>query len=200
MTTRLLTLAGSLRTGSFNRKLADVITAKLREQPDVDVQALDLADYPLPLYNGDDEARSGLPAPALALHAAFRTSHGVFIASPEYNAGLTPLLVNTLAWVSRVSTDGGMAAAFGRPVFAIGGASPGALGGYRGLMALRNSLELQLGARVLNTMISVATAHEAFDDAGALKNERHRGIASRLVEQLVTEATAVRRRAASAAG
>lgn len=188
MTTRLLTLAGSLRTGSFNRKLAAVITEKLREAPDVDVVAIDLADYPLPIYHGDDEARSGVPAPALALHEAFRTSHGVFIASPEYNAGLTPLLVNTLAWISRVSTDGGMAAAFGGPVFAIGGASPGALGGYRGLMALRNSLELQLGARVLNTMISVATAHEAFDEAGALKNERQRGLAAKLVDQLVTEA------------
>ena len=200
MSTRILTLAGSLRTGSFNRKLAAVITGKLRDAPDVDVLALDLADYPLPLYNGDDEARAGVPAPALALHELFRTSHGVFIASPEYNAGLTPLLVNTLAWVSRVSTDGGMAAAFGGPVFAIGGASPGALGGYRGLMALRNSLELQLGARVLNTMISVATAHEAFDESGALKGERHRGIATRLVDQLVIEATAVRRRAAPGAG
>ena len=82
MSTRILTFAGSLRTGSFNRKLASVITGKLRDAPDVDVHALDLADYPLPLYNGDDEAREGLPAYALALHEAFRTRHGVFIASP----------------------------------------------------------------------------------------------------------------------
>ena len=187
----ILVLAGSTRTGSLNRRLAELAAAQIGAAGGR-VSSLDLRDYPLPLYDGDLEATSGVPEAAQRLHERLRTSDGVFIASPEYNANVTPLLLNMVAWVSRVSDHGGMAAAFGRPVYAIGAASPGGFGGYRGLMALRNSLELQLKARVLPGMVSVASAHQAFDDSGELKDARARGMLDNLTAQLVTAAASVR--------
>ena len=187
----ILVLAGSTRTGSLNRRLAELAAARIGAAGG-SVSSLDLRDYPLPLYDGDLEAASGVPEAAQRLHERLRTSDGVFIASPEYNANVTPLLLNMVAWVSRVSDHGGMAAAFGRPVYAIGAASPGGFGGYRGLMALRNSLELQLKARVLPGMVSVASAHQAFDDTGELKDARTRGMLDKLAAQLVEAAASVR--------
>lgn len=188
-TTNILVLAASLRTGSFNRKLADLVGRRL-EEAGANVTRLDPRDYALPIYDADLEKREGVPTAALALHEQFRSHHGVFIASPEYNANASPLLVNILAWVSRVNEHGGMAAAFGVPVFALGSASPGGFGGYRGLMALRNSLELQLGTRVLPTMVSVSTAHDAFDEAGDLKARFQSQMLARLVPQLIAAASA----------
>ncbi|HEU4536922.1 MAG TPA: NAD(P)H-dependent oxidoreductase, partial [Polyangiaceae bacterium] len=171
MPARVLVFSGSVRQGSFNQKLATLAARALREAG-ADVTELRLREHPLPLYDGDEEVASGPPEQAKKLHELFRTHQGIFIASPEYNAGLSPLLKNTIDWVSRVADHGGQGAAFGRPVFALGAASPGALGGYRGLMSLRQSLELQLQARVLPAMVTVGAAHEAFDEAGGLKNER----------------------------
>ena len=181
---RILTFAGSLRTGSYNRRLADLTSQRL-QAAGAEVTPLDLRDYPLPIYDADLEEREGVPQLATVLHERFRGHKGVFIASPEYNANLSPLLVNVIAWVSRVRDHGGIAAAFGTPVFAIGSASTGALGGYRGLMALRQSLELQLQARVLPEMVSVPSAQEAFDEAGGLRIPRSAQALDRLVTKLV---------------
>jgi NAD(P)H-dependent FMN reductase len=167
---KILVFAASLRTGSFNAKLADLVERSL-EQQGLEVTRLDLADYVLPIYNGDIEAKDGIPSAAQALHEQFRSHDGIFIASPEYNANVSPLLANVLGWVSRVTDNGGQMAAFVEPVFALGGASPSGFGGYRGLMALRNMLELQLQARVLPGMVAVGMAHEAFDENGELKEE-----------------------------
>src|SRR5688572_5555125 len=101
------------RKGSYNRRLADYMSKKFGNAPGVSVLAIDLANYPLALYDANAEEQFGIPASALELHEAFRTSHGVFIASPEYNANVSPLLSNALAWMSRVHTDGGMHSAFG---------------------------------------------------------------------------------------
>lgn len=101
---------------------------------------------------------------------------------------MPPLLVNLLAWISRVTVNGGMAAAF-RPVFAIGSASPGGFGGYRGLVALRQVLELQFMARVLPAMVAVPAAHQAFDEAGELRDERASGFLDLIAAQLVAAAS-----------
>ncbi|WP_084397962.1 NADPH-dependent FMN reductase [Henriciella aquimarina] len=167
MPSKILVFAASLRTGSFNACLADLVAWRL-EEDGASVTRLDLGAYDLPIYHGDIEANDGVPEPAMKLHEQFRNHDAIFIASPEYNANVSPLLANVLAWVSRIPENGGMAAAFGQPVFALGSASPGGFGGYRGLMALRNMLELQLGARVLTAMVSVPQAHEAFDEGGNL--------------------------------
>ncbi|HEU4409338.1 MAG TPA: NAD(P)H-dependent oxidoreductase [Polyangiaceae bacterium] len=188
MPARILVFSGSARQGSLNQRLADLAARALGEAGG-EVTRLSLRDYPLPIYDGDEEeAGGGPPENARRLHEIFRSHGGVFIASPEYNAGVTPLLKNTLDWVSRVRDHGGQAAAFGRPVFALGAASPGGFGGYRGLMVLRQTLTLGLSATVLPAMASVSAAHEAFDAAGDLKSERSAKSLRALAAQLVAEA------------
>jgi chromate reductase len=187
---RILLFAGSLRTGSFNRQLAD-LAEKCLSAAGGDVDHISLRDYPMPIYDGDEEAADGPPDAAKALHARFCAAQGIFIVSPEYNAGTPPLLKNAIDWVSRVRDHGGQPAAFERPAFAIASASPGGLGGYRGLMTLRQTLVLQLGAVVVPQMVSVSKAHEAFEDDGSLKDERSAGFLRTLSAKLVKLAQGV---------
>lgn len=181
---RILIFSASVREGSLNQQLATLAARRLQESG-VAVTQLNLADYPLPIYSGDIEAAGMVPAEALVLHQYLRSHDGVFIACPEYNSALPPLLVNTLDWISRVVSHGGIAAAFGKPVFALGSASPGGFGGYRGLVSLRSMLELGLSARVLPTMISVPQANEAFDDAGELYNSHTRDLLDQVLTNLL---------------
>jgi chromate reductase, NAD(P)H dehydrogenase (quinone) len=183
---KILVFAGSIRTGSFNARLA-ALAAKELALADADVTLISLADHPLPLYDGDAEAASGPPEGAVKLKRLFGLHQGVFIASPEYNASVTPLLKNTLDWVSRVREGREVPlAAFRNRVFALGAASNGTYGGMRSLIALRQVLELGCGALVLPEQIAVREAASAFDDMDNLKDERSarllRAVAERLVE------------------
>ncbi len=127
---RILVFAGSIRTGSFNARLA-AIAAKELALAGAEVTHISLQDFPLPIYDGDLEASSGPPDNAVKLKRMMMVHQGVFIASPEYNASVTPLLKNTLDWISRVR-DGKEPplAAYKNRVFAIGGASNGQYGGH----------------------------------------------------------------------
>src|ERR1700756_772128 len=119
---KVLVLAGSVRTGSFNARLA-ALAAKEIARTEAEVTRISLLDFPLPLYDGDHESRAGAPENAIKLKRMFCAHQGVFIASPEYNASLTPLLKNTIDWISRVQARGAPPlAAFKHRVFAIGGA------------------------------------------------------------------------------
>jgi len=187
---RILVFSGSIRTGSFSVMLAALAGEALADAGAA-VTALSLRDYPLSIYDGDRETADGVPELAQRLHGLFAGHGGIFIAAPEYNAGVTPLLKNTIDWISRVRDNGGQAAAFGRPVFALGAASPGALGGYRGLIALRQSLELGLQARVLPQMATVPGAMQAFTAEGRLKDERTAGILRTVAGKLVDAARTV---------
>lgn len=167
-TTRLLFIAGSAREGSTNKQLAHAGVA-IAERHGHPATFADLGDYPMPLYDGDAEARDGTPDNAAKLKALMEAHQGVFIASPEYNASVTPLLKNALDWVSRVGDDAGLRGqVFRTRVFALGAASPGTLGGMRGLIHMRTVLELGLGALVLPDMMSVPAAHAAFASGGKL--------------------------------
>jgi NAD(P)H-dependent FMN reductase len=183
---RILTFAGSIRTGSLNAQLAALVAKELALL-DVEVTLISLVDYPIPIYDGDLEVKSGPPEHAVMLKRMIARQHGVFIASPEYNASVTPLLKNTLDWVSRVRENGEVPlAAYKDRVFALGAASNGTLGGYRSLMALRQVLELGCGAFVLPEQVAVREAANGFDDLGGLRDERAanalRGMLDRLVE------------------
>lgn len=191
---RIVVMRGSNRTGSYNRTLAALVARELRAKG-ADVLDVDLREYALPLYDGDLEAEHGVPEPARQLHALFRSATGVFIVTPEYNAGIPPLTKNTIDWISRVREDGGIPAAFGGPLFALAAASPGGLGGYRGLMALRQSLELGLGATVLPSMVSIARATDAFDASGELVSPAHVQSIERTVAALLAAADARQPRA-----
>jgi len=153
-TPKILVLPGSTRASSHNVRLA-ALAAKELTLLDVDVTRISLADYPLPIYDADFDARTGQPANALKLKQMIMAHQGVFIASPEYSASVTPILKNAIDWVSRVRerSDPTYAAFKGR-VFAIASASPGRAGGLRSLMALRQILELGCGALVIHTRTS----------------------------------------------
>jgi chromate reductase len=182
---KVLVLAGSIRTGSFNARLA-AIAAKEIARAEAEVTRISLLDFPLPLYDGDLEARSGPPENAVKLKRMFCAHQGVFIASPEYNASLTPLLKNTIDWISRVRENKEPPlSAYRNRVFALGAASNGTLGGMRSIMALRQSLELGCGALVIPEQIAVREASHAFDENDDLKDERSAALLRTLARRLV---------------
>jgi len=167
---KILVVPGSLRTGSHNARLA-ALAAKELVLADADVTAISLADYPLPLFDAD-LAGSALPDNAVKLRRVLEAHQGIFIASPEYSASVTPLLKNTIDWISRVRERGEPTyAAFRGRVFALGAATPGGGGGIRSLMALRQILELGCGALVIPEQVTVARADQAFDDMDNLKDD-----------------------------
>ena len=185
MPAKILVLAGSIRAGSFNAKLAAAATKELALM-DAEVTRISLADYPMPIYDGDLEAKSGQPDNALKLKRHFMAHHGIFIVSPEYNASITPLLKNTLDWISRVREGGEPPlAAYKNRVFALGGASPGPWGGMRSHMALRQVLEIGCGALVIPEYITVREATTAFDERDALHDERSAKLLKSVLERLV---------------
>ena len=145
---KILAFAGSTRQESFNRKLIR-IAAQGAENAGAAVTLVELADYPMPLFNQDLEASEGMPQTAHDLKQLFIEHDGLLIASPEYNSAFSPLMKNTLDWVSRVERDGEpLYAAYRDKVAAILSASPGGLGGIRGLVFLRMLLG-NLGITVL---------------------------------------------------
>jgi chromate reductase len=185
---KILVLSGSTRAGSHNTRLAALATKRLA-LADVEVTRISLQDYPLPLFDGDLEQRSGSPDNAVKLKRLFQLHAGIFIASPEYNASVTPLLKNALDWISRVRDPTEPAlAAYRNRVFALGAASPGMLGGYRSLMALRQILELGCGATVIPNQIAVRDAAHAFDDNDNLRDERAATLLNTLLRVLVETA------------
>jgi chromate reductase, NAD(P)H dehydrogenase (quinone) len=166
---KILVFAGSIRTGALSQKLASLVAREL-SLLDADVSLVSLSDYSMPLYDGDLEAREGAPDTARKFRRLMLSHRGVFIATPEYNASLPPLLKNTLDWVSRAKDPANDP--FKGRFFAIGSTSDGKLGGYRALIALRQVLELGLGATVLPKQVAVSGASQAFDENGGLKDAR----------------------------
>ena len=137
---KILVIPGSLRAKSHNVRLAALATKELT-LADADVTRISLADYPLPIYDADLAERSGPPINALKLKQLMSAHQGVFIASPEYNASITPLIKNTIDWISVVRERGDPPlAAYQNRVFALGGASPGRSGAMQSLLALRQVL------------------------------------------------------------
>jgi chromate reductase, NAD(P)H dehydrogenase (quinone) len=186
--TKILVFSGSTRSGSFNASLAAAAAAELARL-DVEVSLISLADYPMPLYDGDLEAAEGQPENALKLKRQFCAHQGILIASPEYNAGVTPLLKNTIDWVSRVREQGEPPlAAYRDRVFAVCSASPGGFGGIRSQIAVRQSLSLGCGALVIPETCTVSAAHQAFDESGSLRDERTRNTLIACCKSLIDKA------------
>jgi NAD(P)H-dependent FMN reductase len=160
---------------------------------EADVTQISLADYPLPLFDADLAASAGMPKAAVQLKNMLTAHQGVFIISPEYSASVTPLLKNTIDWISRVRERGEPTyAAFKGRAFAIGAASSGATGGLRSLMALRQILELGCGALVIPEQVSVPRADQAFDDTDDLKEESLAAALKAAARRLVALASVMR--------
>jgi len=164
VTPKILVLPGSIRTGSYNVKLAALAVKELA-LTDVDVTRISLEDYPLPIYEDELEANAAAPANAVKLKQMIMAHHGVFITTPEYSASVPPMLKNAIDWVSHVrERDEPAYAAFKRCVFAIASASPERFGSLRALMALRQILELGCGALVIPEQVAIAQADHASDE------------------------------------
>jgi NAD(P)H-dependent FMN reductase len=164
---KILLFAGSIRSGSYNARLA-ALAAKVLTLAEADVTHISLQDYPLPLYDHGLEVR-GMPDNALKLKRMMMAHAGVLIVSPEYNASVPPLLKNAIDWISRVrERDEPPLAAYKNRVFALASASPGPYGGQRGLLALRQVLTAGCGALVIPDHVSVRYADKAFDDMDEL--------------------------------
>ncbi|NJM67203.1 MAG: NAD(P)H-dependent oxidoreductase [Acaryochloris sp. RU_4_1] len=165
---KILAFAGSARQDSFNQKLVK-IAAEGARAAGAEVTHLDFRDLPLPLYDQDLEAASGLPANAVKLKTLMKAHHGFLIACPEYNSSITPLLKNAIDWASRPEPDEPALACFKDKVALLISASPGALGGLRGLVHVRSILS-SIGVLVLPEQKAIGTAHQAFDENGNLKD------------------------------
>ena len=169
-TPRVLAFAGSARTDSFNKKLVSVAADGARAAG-AEATIVDLREYPLPLFDQDLEAAEGLPEKARELKDIMLEHDGLLIAAPEYNSSITPLLKNTIDWISR-PTDGESALiAYEGKVAAIMSASPGRLGGLRGLSHLRSILS-NIGVLVIPDQIAIGQAHQAFASDGSLVDEK----------------------------
>ena len=181
---KILVIPGSLRTGSLNAKLAAVAAHRLA-QAGVGVTKISLADFPLPIYDGDLQTRSGVPKNAIDLKRLIGAHHGVLIVTPEYNASVPPLVKNTIDWVSRVADpQESRGQVFRGRAFAIAAASHSRLGGARSLAALRLILSA-CQALVIPNQLALAFADEAYDDMERLKHPPDIEALSSLVRQLI---------------
>ncbi len=167
---RILAFAGSARTDSYNARLVQVAAEGARTAG-AHVTILNLKEYPLPLFDQDIEQEQGTPENATKLKQLFLDHDGLLISSPEYNSSITPLLKNTIDWVSRPAEGEPMLAAYQGKVAALMAASPGGLGGLRGLVHVRSILS-SIGVIVLPDQIAVPRSFEAFDEDGQLKDEK----------------------------
>ena len=175
MMPRILAFAGSTRRESFNKKLVAIAAEGAREAG-AEVTLIDLKDFPLPLFDQDLEAEQGMPENGKKLKKLFIDHDGLLIASPEYNSSLPAVLKNGIDWVSRPAPGEPSLLAFRGKVATLMSASPGALGGLRGLVHVRSILG-NIGVIVLPDQIAVAKAHEAFQPDGSLVDpKRQAGI------------------------
>jgi NAD(P)H-dependent FMN reductase len=181
MTVRLLAFSGSSRRESINQRLLNVAVASARAAG-AEVTELHLAQDLLPLYDGDLEDRGGLPAAARTLKEQFAQHDGFLIASPEYNGFFSPLLKNTIDWVSRPLT--GAPAPFAGKTAALFAASAGGLGGIRGLPHLRLLLS-NLGVTVTPAQLALGRAEEAYGADGRLADAGQQAMLDKCVAELL---------------
>ncbi len=167
---KILAFAGSTRTDSFNKKLVR-ISATGATEAGADVTVVDLRDFPMPLYDGDLEQKEGMPPAARKMKDLMLTHQGFLLSSPEYNSSISAVLKNTIDWTSRQSEGEASLACFKGKVAGIMSASPGGLGGLRGLVHVRSILG-NIGVLVIPDQVAIAKAHEAFDADGTLKDKK----------------------------
>lgn len=182
---KILAFAGSARSASFNKLLVRIAADHARSAG-AQVTLIDLREFPMPLYDGDTEAASGIPAQALRFRALLAENQGFLIASPEHNGSVSALLKNALDWSSRPSAgEDGLALVRGK-TFALLSASLGPYGGVRGAAHLRGILS-KMGANVLADEVLVADAGNAFDAQGQLRNELSIKLTAQLAANLASQ-------------
>ncbi len=181
---KILVIPGSLRTGSLNARLAAAAAYEFA-QAGVEVTRISLGDFPLPIYDGDLQTKSGVPKNAVNLKRMIGAHHGVLFVTPEYNSSVPPLVKNTIDWVTRVQdAQESRGQVFRERVFAIAAASESRLGGSRCLAALRQILSA-CQATVIPNQLALSFAGEAYDDMDRLKHPADIEALNALVRQLI---------------
>src|SRR4029077_5735722 len=181
---KILIIPGSLRTGSHNAKLA-MAAADAFVRADAEVTRISLADFPLPIYDGDLQARSGVPINAVNLKRMIGAHQGVLIVTPEYNSSVPALVKNTIDWITRVQDAHELRGqVFRERPFAIAAASAGRLGGTRALAALRLILSA-CHATVIPNQIALSFADQAYDEMDHLKHTADIEALKAMVRQLI---------------
>jgi chromate reductase len=181
---KILVIPGSLRTGSHNARLAAAAAYQFA-QAGAEVTRISLGDFPLPIYDGDLQAKSGVPKNAINLKRMIGAHHGVIFVTPEYNSSVPPLVKNTIDWVTRVQdAQEARGQVFRERVFAIAAASESRLGGTRALAALRLILSA-CHATVIPNQLALSFAGEAYDDMDSLKHPADIEALNALVRQLI---------------
>jgi chromate reductase, NAD(P)H dehydrogenase (quinone) len=181
---KILVIPGSLRTGSLNARLAAAAAYEFA-QADAEVTRISLGDFPLPIYDGDLQSKSGVPKNAINLKRMIGAHQGVLIVTPEYNSSVPPLVKNTIDWVTRVQdASEARGQVFRETPFAIAAASGGRLGGTRALAALRLILSA-CHATVIPNQLALSFADQAYDDMDRLKHPADIEALNALVRQLI---------------
>ncbi len=168
--TRLLAFSGSTRNGSFNQAILEIAAEGARESG-AKVTVVNLADYPMPIYNEDEEGKSGVPENARGFKRLLTEHDGFLIASPEYNSSYPALLKNAIDWASRMEEGDKPMQAFKGKTAGIMAASAGGLGGMRVLVVLRMLLA-NIGVTVLPAQLAVAKVNTLMDDSGVITDEK----------------------------
>jgi NAD(P)H-dependent FMN reductase len=185
---RILAFAGSLRAGSYNKKLV-----KLGQPAAIDagcaLDIVDLRDFPMPIYDGDLETREGLPSSARDLKRLMLKSDGLLLSCPEHNGSISAVLKNTIDWVSRPQPN--EPSAFKGKTAALVGATIGTLGCQRAFFSVRQVLTA-LGVLVIPTQLGISQAQNAFAEDGSLKNELHRTLLADVVSELAKVTSSLR--------
>ncbi len=188
-TPKILVFAGSARSESLNKKLAHVAANAVRDAG-AEATFIDLEDYPMPVYHGDLEEKSGLPENCRRLKQVFLEHDALLLVSPENNASVSALMKNTLDWISRQDGEQSGLLPYKGKVAALMAASPGGFGGLRGLVHLRQILQ-NFNVLVLSEQFVLPRAHEAFSENNVLKDTKQSVAISALAQRLVAVTTKI---------
>ncbi len=181
---KILAFAGSTREASYNKKLVK-IAAEGAKAAGAEVTYVDLRDLPMPLYDEDLEAKEGIPENVRKFKELMKANQGLLIACPEYNSSITPVLKNAIDWASRPEPGEPGLACFTSKVAALMSASPGGLGGLRGLIHVRSILS-SINVLVLPDQKAISSAFQAFDEEGRLKDATQQAAVEQLGSKLAT--------------
>ncbi len=184
---RILVIPGATRTDAFSKKLARA-ASKLVEQAGSVPTLIDLRDYAMPLYDGDLETKEGLPEGTVRLRGVMKQHDALLFATPEYNSSIPAVLKNTIDWLSRPYAAERGVSVFDNKVAALLSSSPGALGGLRGLVHLRQIL-MNLGVLVITEQFALGSAGSAFSPDGSLVDAKQSATVQKIAQRLAHVAT-----------
>ncbi len=183
---KVLAFAGSLRKDSYNKKLVKLAAASARSAG-AEVSCVDLADFPMPIFSEDLEKAEGMPLNARKFKELLIGHHGMLISSPEYNSSISAALKNAIDWASRPEPGEPPLIAFAGKVAGLMAASPGALGGLRGLVTVRSILG-NIQVLVVPEQVAISTAHQQFNPDGSLKDANRQKQVEAIGQKVVTVA------------